>query len=310
MQLYELEINGYRNLKTEKIEFKKPLVILAGNNGSGKSNLLEAISGIFRNELTAKNCLPGCAYDLRYALEHNEEHTFGSNQENALELTYNGKKRQRRRGGDRAVKTDMEWPEIIAVYSGEETRLQQLFSAPSVASTFRYLNRDYWSAALLTLLLQMWRTQKNSTAQGNPSTQGNASDKLILSRALGRSADISKAEIEIQADRTRLENAIKPGDEFSTFLSRIFLGEAKFSFSGDLETLYNQLGGKSAFVSGNEMLLQEGGDTRFQESKTLFDCFSKASVGKKAVFSDISIRIPAQNDGKIELSLLSEGEKR
>ena len=49
MKLKSLWIQEYKNLKDFSLDFEKGnnLSILIGNNGSGKSNVLEAISGIF-----------------------------------------------------------------------------------------------------------------------------------------------------------------------------------------------------------------------------------------------------------------------
>ena len=85
-------------------------------------------------------------------------------------------------------------------------------------------------------------------------------------------------------------------------------------FDDSLETLYNRLRGAE---SGEALVVMESGETlvtgkaddRFSESKTLFNFFSQASVGKTPVGSDISIQIPVQNE-KVELSFLSEGEKK
>ena len=49
MKLKSLWLKDYKNLKDFHLDFEKGngLSILIGNNGSGKSNVLEAISGIF-----------------------------------------------------------------------------------------------------------------------------------------------------------------------------------------------------------------------------------------------------------------------
>ena len=49
MKLKKLHIENYKNLKHFDLDFENDngLSIIVGNNGSGKSNILEAISGIF-----------------------------------------------------------------------------------------------------------------------------------------------------------------------------------------------------------------------------------------------------------------------
>lgn len=51
MRIKELYIKGFKNLKEFKIDFdtKSPYTLLVGRNGTGKSNLLEAITRIFRD---------------------------------------------------------------------------------------------------------------------------------------------------------------------------------------------------------------------------------------------------------------------
>ncbi len=60
MRLISLEIDGYKNLKKlkyTKFETDKVVTVLIGNNGSGKSNLLEVIVLIFRNfEFQSHKC--------------------------------------------------------------------------------------------------------------------------------------------------------------------------------------------------------------------------------------------------------------
>ena len=43
MRLSELSFTGWRNLEDAVVQCDAPLVILEGNNGQGKSNLLEAV---------------------------------------------------------------------------------------------------------------------------------------------------------------------------------------------------------------------------------------------------------------------------
>jgi predicted ATPase len=66
MRLDRLSIPGYRNLRSFEIDFdeSQPTTVLLGRNGSGKSNLIEAIVEIFRElELGGS---PAFAYTLEY----------------------------------------------------------------------------------------------------------------------------------------------------------------------------------------------------------------------------------------------------
>src|SRR5688572_25441518 len=66
MRLDRLKIPNYRNLQSFEIDFdeKQPTTVLLGRNGTGKSNLIEAIVEIFR-ELELGGT-PPFAYTLDY----------------------------------------------------------------------------------------------------------------------------------------------------------------------------------------------------------------------------------------------------
>ena len=73
MKLKRLEIKKYKNLIDFSADFEsgKGLSILIGNNGSGKSNVLEAISGIFVNAYSAK-AIHKFVYSLTYEIKGKE----------------------------------------------------------------------------------------------------------------------------------------------------------------------------------------------------------------------------------------------
>ena len=66
MRLNEVTIGDYKNLHDLQIDFDEssPYTVLVGENGSGKSNLIEALTAIFRN-LDLDLGAP-FAYSMRY----------------------------------------------------------------------------------------------------------------------------------------------------------------------------------------------------------------------------------------------------
>src|ERR1041384_633345 len=93
MRLDRLSIPNYRNLRSFDIDFdeSQPTTVLIGSNGSGKSNLIEAIVEIFR-ELELGGA-PAFAYTLEYACR---EHTIKINADperpsKRLDITVDGK---------------------------------------------------------------------------------------------------------------------------------------------------------------------------------------------------------------------------
>ena len=71
MKLKSLWIQEYKNLKDFQLDFEKGnnLSILIGNNGSGKSNVLEAISGIFAEAYRGVANVLDSDYFLDYELD-------------------------------------------------------------------------------------------------------------------------------------------------------------------------------------------------------------------------------------------------
>ena len=72
MRLKKLYVDNYKNLKGFSIYFESEsgLSILVGNNGSGKSNILEVISGIFHDLYKEKiDRKIKCNYTLEYSLD-------------------------------------------------------------------------------------------------------------------------------------------------------------------------------------------------------------------------------------------------
>ena len=72
MKLKNLHIKKYKNLIDFTVNFEtgNGLSVLVGNNGSGKSNVLEALSGIFANAYSAKS-IHKFVYSLTYEIKSN-----------------------------------------------------------------------------------------------------------------------------------------------------------------------------------------------------------------------------------------------
>ena len=70
MKIKNLKIEGYKNLDLELIH-NADIIALIGNNGSGKSNLLEALSLIFRS-LYKKSESVFFDYTIEYTIKENK----------------------------------------------------------------------------------------------------------------------------------------------------------------------------------------------------------------------------------------------
>lgn len=179
MKLKKLQIKKYKNLIDFTVDFEsgKGLSILIGNNGSGKSNVLEAISGIFVNAYSAK-AIHKFVYSLTYEIKGKEvklEQTIYR-----CQYYVDGKviaiKELALRG---LLPTN-----VIALYSGEDKRWWHNYYEPFYLKFTRdinagtsntpspkmyYINKYYWDIALLSLVY--------STAED---------DKQFLKETIGR----------------------------------------------------------------------------------------------------------------------------
>lgn len=164
MRLLSLYIKDYKNIKEQTFDFNKNngLIALIGENGSGKSNLLEALSmifaGVFQGE---KERQPVFAYRINYSIG-----------DNSVGIEFDGTDYISIIADGRALKiaelrnSQIFLPtNLIACYSGEDLRLwhsayelyQFSFFSKAIANRFYpsrllYINKYCWKIALLSLL--------------------------------------------------------------------------------------------------------------------------------------------------------------
>ena len=162
MKLKTLSIKKYKNLIDFKVNFEtgNGLSVLVGNNGSGKSNVLEAISGIFANAYSAKR-LHKFVYSLTYEIKGKEvklEQTIYR-----CQYYVDGKVT----AISELKKQALLPTNVIALYSGEDKRWWHNYYEPfyfqftkdiksGAGDTFSpkmyYINKYYWDIALLSLI--------------------------------------------------------------------------------------------------------------------------------------------------------------
>lgn len=150
-RLKSVYIKDYKNIQDQTFDFSSNTgyIALIGLNGSGKSNLLEAISIIF-NGLFNKKAIP-FEYEIKYDIDGH---------------IYERKKLSAKKDGLRVKDEDMQYPSsIIACYSGEDLRLwhiayeeyyMQYFKNAirdrSFAPKIIYINKYCWKIAFISLL--------------------------------------------------------------------------------------------------------------------------------------------------------------
>lgn len=179
MKLKKLKIKKYKNLIDfeANFEFGQGLSIFIGNNGSGKSNVLEAISGIFANAYSAK-AIHKFVYSLTYEIKGKE-----------VKLEQTVYRRQYFVDGKVVAIKELATlgllpTNVIALYSGEDKRWWHNYYEPfyfkftrdinagtgnNLSPKMYYINKYYWDIALLSLIY--------STAED---------DKQFLRETIGR----------------------------------------------------------------------------------------------------------------------------
>ena len=169
VKLKSLYIEKYKNLAPLTIDFEagNGLTMLVGNNGSGKSNVLEAISGIFHDIFKGNDGRKiKCDYKLVYTLN---EVNCKIEQKDGFLRCYGPKFKRREYFIEENAPNN-----IIGLYSGEEDRLWTSFYESYYKAYIRriktnqhqermrlmLINKYYWNVALLTLLLSDNETLK------------------------------------------------------------------------------------------------------------------------------------------------------
>lgn len=181
MKLNRLWVNGFKNLNRFELNFenKDGVTVLIGNNGSGKSNLLEALSaifvGLFKHSTPQKR--PQFEYEIEYILndktiyiEQKKVYLENGNQEYLYKFKIDDIEKRKNQF---LSNFDNLPSHIIASYSGEESRLWDLYyekfyndyTKLAINPTGRpnelkmiYVNKYHWKIALLLLLVYQAET--------------------------------------------------------------------------------------------------------------------------------------------------------
>jgi predicted ATPase len=139
VRLDRLAVRGFKNLRDIEIDFdaEKLETVVIGQNGTGKSNVIEAISTIFRDLDDPKHNTP-FPYQLEYACKGHKvaiDHRYSD--PDAMKVTVDGKRSStaalRGKGGQYLPN------HVFGYYSGASERLQAIFDPPQ---------RTYYEAAI------------------------------------------------------------------------------------------------------------------------------------------------------------------
>lgn len=158
MKIKRIYIKKYKNIQEQTLTFSDAARYLAliGENGSGKSNWLEAVSMIFRS-LYSKD-VP-FTYELEYELGgHQYKISHKTKRGGGYITSY-------REDGKAVRKDAVVIPKVIACYSGESNRLWNIayknyynqFFKDAIRNKIEYpemlyVNKYFWSIALIALM--------------------------------------------------------------------------------------------------------------------------------------------------------------
>lgn len=296
MKLKSLYIQKYKNLAPITINFESGngLTMLVGNNGSGKSNVLEAISGIFHDLFKGKDSRKiKCDYKLQYTLN---EINCVIEQTNGFLRCYGPKFKRREYFIEENAPHN-----IIGLYSGEENRLWTSFYETYYKSYIKriktnrhqermrlmLINKYYWNVALLTLLLS-----------------SNETLKPFIENDLGIT---SISTIELKFNFKYFDDV---NELLKTFINRIN-PDHKSKIECNLEDLRNSIFYSVLTDENGNILVDENGNKLLAEigitDTEVFQNLTQAYMPKnEKIIKDIIIQI----DDDITVEQLSEGEKK
>lgn len=279
MKLKRLYIQRYKNLADLNVNLEKGdgLAIIVGNNGSGKSNFLEVISGIFHDLYKGKTSR---RIKSDYFLDYEFNDIGCKLEQRDGTLRCYGPKRM---SVGRFVKSYAP-NNVIGLYSGEEDRLWTQFYEPYYKAYIRrinlyrdqdymrlmFINKYYWNVALLTLLMSDNETLKPFIKN----------DLRI----------ISDPRIELSFDFKYFDKVNEALKDFVDRINPDHLEKKGYSIN-DLKVVVAQE------VEGASII----------DDRRIFWNLTQACMHKyKKIITDITIRI----DDELTVKQLSEGEKK
>lgn len=282
LRLISLYIKDYKNIHEQTFDFStnSGYVALIGLNGSGKSNLLETMSLIFKGLLFDKKKIP-FEYEITYEMDGSE---------------YFRKSGHAKINGVTSPDSAMRYPSsVIACYSGEDSRLwksayeqfyMQYFknavSNVSYVPMLMYINKYSWKIAFISLLC----SSKESV-------------RKFLRENLGV-ADISNVTIHIDADASKRET-------FKDHMACRWYDRIKKLQDEDEKQELN-----ANILASTDMMIY--GATKPEDPARVFHFLYLLSMPEKnnpkgqtidKLIKDISIKL-----GGIDFDSLSEGEKK
>ena len=279
MKLKSLYIKEYKNIKDQTFDFSNNTgyIVLIGENGAGKSNLLEAISIIIKGLLNGGRSIP-FDYSIKYEIDGAE---------------YEWAKGKVLKDGSPIKKREMQYPSsLIACYSGEELRLwHNVYENYHMHYFNKAINENYYVPKILYINRYCWEIALISLLCASDSTDVND----FLTSCLNIN-DISDVTISFTQDEEK-QGLFKKHDAMKWF-SRVISDGHENVNAKTLATM--------------DILSTSALTQKQKKSKTIFQYLYLLSQPKRngvnkveKLINNISIKI-----GDIDFKNLSEGEKK
>lgn len=315
MKLQRLHIKGFRNIDDLDLDLSSQngLSVLIGNNGSGKSNILEAVVAIFASLYSkSKRFTPSFDYEVEYTIQETHIKVVKLGEKISVNDSEVSKKEL----------SKLLLPKnLIACYSGETLRLQETYFKPfrrhyvhdiirnkSELNSLKllFINKDMWDISLLVLFLHDFDVFKE--------IEDFCHNVLNIKRITSINFELAPKHLTKTNSAKQLIDAISPNgdksvvktvEEFSNIIDRLGMTSMKEVFMALYVGLYSH-GIKSIDI---ELESQNGkifkANLLSEGEKKLLSVFTMLEV----LGDESSLMIYDEPDSQIHISRKSEIKK-
>ena len=315
MKLQRLHIKGFRNIYDLDLDLstQNGLSVLIGNNGSGKSNILEAVVAIFASLYSkSKRFTPTFDYEVEYTIQETSVKVEKLGEKIFVNDTEVSKKEL----------SKLLLPKnVIACYSGETLRLQETYFKPfrrhyvydiirnkSELNSLKllFINKDMWDISLLVLFLHDFDvfTEVKDFCYNVLNIKRITSINFELAPKLLTKANAAKQLIDSISPNGD-KSVVKTVDDFSNIIEKLGMTSMKEVFMALYVGLY------SHGIKSIDIELESKNGKRFKANllsegeKKLLSVFTMLEV----LGDESSLMIYDEPDSQIHISRKSEIKK-
>ncbi|WP_300341864.1 AAA family ATPase [Fusobacterium sp.] len=280
MRLKKLKIEKYKNLRDIEINFSSNYSIFIGENGGGKTNILEAISKIFSDLYSNKL---GNSFKENYEMEYEIKNKIVN-----LKFTKENNKLESKVDSENIKKDDLKdyLPEhIILLYSGKDKKLEEIYKK----MTKNYIDNNLYKLEKVPLRKMLYLTPEYNKILFLNYLKENEEKKIIA----------NNIEIILKIPTTWGKN--KPTK--AQGINGIFKNA-----KGELKALLEKWGEKVSYEEGKFFFVNNNSNinNNFLKDDDLIDFKTLDLFLLSDIIQDIKIEVR----GNIEFDNFSEGQKQ